>query len=112
MQMSMDTLPPALAKPIQRFSNWSHTFTPALVNQARAGVVRTTPDVRVPVGPLGAVTPSVLGINITPDIATGPPELYFDSSGLSTGFSGGGPTSVREYRLCILRRSFVDQRAA
>ncbi len=73
--------------------NWSHTFTPALVNQVRASVFRTTPDVRVPVGSLSAVTPSVLGINITPDIATGPPQLYFYGTGLYTGFSGGGPTT-------------------
>jgi hypothetical protein len=73
--------------------NWSHTFTPALVNQARASVVRTVPDVRAPVGSLSAVTPSVLGISITPDLATGPPPLYFNSTGLYTGFSPNGPTS-------------------
>ncbi len=73
--------------------NWSHTFTPALVNQVRATAVRTVPDLRVAQGPFSAVTPSVLGINITPDIATGPPQLYFYGTGLNIGYSGGGPTT-------------------
>jgi outer membrane receptor protein involved in Fe transport len=42
---------------------------------------------------LDKVTPADLGINITPDIVTGPPILYFYGTGLNTGFSGGGPTT-------------------
>jgi len=73
--------------------NYSHVFTPSLLNEARIGAVRTTSDDSVPVGSLQSVTPSVLGINITPDIVTGPPVLYFDGTGLTTGFSPYGPTT-------------------
>jgi Carboxypeptidase regulatory-like domain/TonB-dependent Receptor Plug Domain/TonB dependent receptor len=73
--------------------NYTHTFTPTLVNQARANVVRTVPDLRAPIGPNTAATPAALGIDVTPDIATGPPQLYFYGTGLNIGYSGGGPTT-------------------
>jgi hypothetical protein len=73
--------------------NYTHTFSPTLVNQARATGVRTVPDLRVPQGPFTSITPAELGVNITPDIATGPPLLYFYGTGLSIGYSGGGPTT-------------------
>ncbi len=72
---------------------YTHTFSPSMVNQARATAVRTVPDLRVPDGPNTANTPATLGINVTPDIATGPPELYFYGTGLSIGYAGGGPTT-------------------
>jgi hypothetical protein len=70
---------------------WTHTFTPALFNEVRATAVRSTPDDRVPVS--SAPGPSTLGIQITPDITTGPSLLSFDQSGLSIGYSPQGPTS-------------------
>jgi hypothetical protein len=73
--------------------NYSHVFTPSILNEARIGAVRTSSDDSVPVGSLQSVTPSVLGINITPDIVTGSPVLYFDGTGLTTGFSPYGPTT-------------------
>jgi len=73
--------------------NYTHVFTPSLLNEARISAVRTTSDNSVPVGPLQSVTPATLGINITPDIVTGPPVLYFDASGLTTGYSPYGPTT-------------------
>ena len=72
---------------------YSHVFTPAIVNEARITAVRSTPSQATPVTPLDKVTPADLGINITPDIVTGPPILYFYGTGLSTGFSGSGPTT-------------------
>jgi hypothetical protein len=73
--------------------NYTHVFTPSILNEARVTAVRSTPTQDVPITPLDKVTPAVLGINITPDLVTGPPELYFYGTGLSTGFSGGGPTT-------------------
>ena len=40
--------------------------------------------------------PSELGIAVTPDEATGPTNLYFNDSGLLTGFSENGPTRYVE----------------
>jgi hypothetical protein len=40
--------------------------------------------------------PSELGIAVTPDEATGPTNLYFNDSGLITGFSENGPTRYVE----------------
>jgi Carboxypeptidase regulatory-like domain/TonB-dependent Receptor Plug Domain len=73
--------------------NYTHVFTPALLNEARITAVRTVSDDSVPLGSLQSVTPAVLGINITPDLATGPPVLYFDGTGLTTGYSPYGPTT-------------------
>ena len=73
--------------------NYTHIFTPSLLNEARISAVRTTSDDSVPLGSLQSVTPATLGINITPDIVTGPPVLYFDGTGLTTGFSPYGPTT-------------------
>ena len=73
--------------------NYTHIFTPALLNEARITAVRSDTDQRVPSTALSKVTPSELGINITPDITTGPPDLYFYGTGLYTGFDPGGPTT-------------------
>jgi hypothetical protein len=73
--------------------NYTHVFTPALLNEARITAVRSDSDNSVPLGSLSKVTPADLGINITPDLVTGPPDLYFNGSGLNTGFSPYGPTS-------------------
>ncbi len=64
--------------------NYTHVFTPSLLNEARITAVRTVSDDSVPLGSLQSATPATLGINITPDIATGPPVLYFYGSGLTT----------------------------
>ena len=73
--------------------NYTHIFTPALLNEARITAVRSDTDQRVPSTALSKVTPAELGINITPDIITGPPDLSFYGTGLYTGFDPGGPTT-------------------
>ncbi len=73
--------------------NYTHVFTPSLLNEARATAVRTTPNDRSPTTALSKVTPADLGVNITPDQVTGPPLLFFYGSNLYTGFDYGGPTS-------------------
>jgi hypothetical protein len=72
---------------------YSHVFTPAIVNEARITAVRSTPSQATPVTAFDKVTPADLGVNITPDIVSGPPILYFYGTGLNIGFSGNGPTT-------------------
>lgn len=69
---------------------YTHTFTPALFNEARMTAVRSTPTQSVPTSTLPG--PAALGIAITPDLVTGPSILQFDQTGLTTGFSPSGPT--------------------
>jgi hypothetical protein len=73
--------------------NYTHTFSPALLNEFLLTAQRTnflveTPAVKTP-------TPAQLGIGITPDNATGVTNLVFDS-GLTIGFSENGPTDYVE----------------
>jgi hypothetical protein len=70
---------------------YTHTFTPSLFNELRVSAVRSTPTVRAPTANLPS--PASLGIQITPDLITGPTDLYFYQSGLTVGFSPNGPTS-------------------
>jgi hypothetical protein len=73
--------------------SYTHVFTPSLLNEARITAVRSDTSQDNPTTALSKVTPADLGINITPDIVTGPPILYFDGTGLTTGFDPGGPTT-------------------
>jgi outer membrane receptor protein involved in Fe transport len=73
-------------------ATYTHTFGPSLVNEFRATAQRSNSLNAIPVGKLP--TPSQLGINVTPDDPTGPPILGFSGSGLSTGYSGNGPTTL------------------
>ena len=70
---------------------YTHTFTPSLLNELRVTAMRSTPDSRVPTSTLPGA--SALGIQITPDLTTGPTLLTFNESGLNIGFSPNGPTS-------------------
>ncbi|MBV8551057.1 MAG: carboxypeptidase regulatory-like domain-containing protein [Acidobacteriaceae bacterium] len=70
---------------------WNHTFTPALLNEARVTAQRFNnlqyaPAVQRP-------TPSALGIGITPDMPTGPTMLDFINGTEVVGPSPNGPTS-------------------
>ncbi len=77
----------------QYFGNASYTriFSPTLLNEFRFTAQRNnglqaSPAVSLP-------KPADLGIGITPDEATGPPRLTFNS-GLTVGFSPQGPTNL------------------
>jgi Carboxypeptidase regulatory-like domain/TonB-dependent Receptor Plug Domain len=70
---------------------YTHTFTPSLFNELRVTAVRSTPDNRVPTSK--AAGPQALGIEITPDLTTGPTLLSFNQTGMSIGFDPGGPTT-------------------
>ncbi len=84
------------ANSLQTYSgniNYTHVFTPALLNEARITAVRSSSSQDAPTSALSKVTPAGLGINITPDQTTGPPLLFFYGTNLYTGFDYGGPTS-------------------
>jgi len=77
------------------FTNIGYTrvFSPRLLNDFhfvthRSNYLSETPSRRLE-------TPSSLGIGITPDLATGPTNLWFDN-GLQIGFSENGPTRYVE----------------
>jgi hypothetical protein len=72
---------------------YTHVFTPSLLNEARITAVRFDADMSVPTTAISKLTPADLGINITPDIATGPPIIFFDSTDLTVGYSPFGPTT-------------------
>jgi hypothetical protein len=76
---------------LRYFANIAYTkvITPRLLNEARITVQRENHLQAAPVGT--KPTPAQLGIQITPDNATGPPLLFFNS-GLTIGYSPNGPT--------------------
>ena len=84
---------PDITKTTAFFGNiaYTRTFSPALLNEARVTAQRANKLQDQPATTLP--TASQLGINITPDRASGPPLLDFNS-GLYTGFSYGGPTTL------------------
>jgi hypothetical protein len=69
-------------------ASYSHTFSANLVNEFRLFIQRSNfkndaPAVTLP-------TAAQFGVGITPDLPTGPPNLFFDN-GLQVGFSENGP---------------------
>ena len=70
--------------------NYARTITPNLVNELRAFTQRNYHEQDIP----GRKLPTYadLGINISSDLPTGPPNLWYDS-GLYVGFSEHGPTT-------------------
>lgn len=70
---------------------YTKTFSPTLLNEARVTAQRFNNLQDVPAAKLP--TASQLGMTFNSDNETGPPLLSFQS-GLSTGFSYGGPTAL------------------
>ena len=70
--------------------NYTHTFTPALLNELRVTAQRLDHTQAIPA--TKQPDASALGINITPDQNTGPPILGFLGTGMQVGFSPQGPT--------------------
>jgi hypothetical protein len=86
---------PATNKKTYYFLNLGYTriFTPTVLNEFHFVVHRTDflsdePANKLPTGP-------DLGIDITPDLATGPTDIYFDN-GLVIGPTENGPTTYIE----------------
>jgi outer membrane receptor protein involved in Fe transport len=69
---------------------YTHTFTPALLNELRVTAQRVDHKQDIPANtqPFAAQ----LGIAITPDQNTGPPIMFFDGTGMTVGYSYQGPT--------------------
>jgi hypothetical protein len=74
------------------FGNLAFTkvFSPALLNDARFTAQRINHLQAYPIG--SQPTPAKLGIQTTPDNATGPPLVFFNS-GMVIGYSPNGPTT-------------------
>ncbi len=70
---------------------YTHTFTPALLNELRITAQRLDHSQAVPA--TKTPTASELGVNITPDQPTGPPIIGFLGTGLNIGESPQGPTT-------------------
>ncbi len=74
---------------------YTHTFTPALLNELRFTAQRNNNLNANPSGPFAGKTGASLGITgVTPDQATGPTALGFLGKGLNIGFSNNGPTNL------------------
>ncbi|MGC1367648.1 MAG: carboxypeptidase regulatory-like domain-containing protein, partial [Candidatus Acidiferrum sp.] len=72
---------------------YTHTFTPNLLNEFRVTTQRNNVLSAKPQSNLPG--PTALGFtNVTPDETTGPPILFFDSTGLTVGFSPQGPSTL------------------
>ena len=70
--------------------NYTHTFTPALLNELRVTAQRLDHTQAVPANKQPDA--AQLGIDITPDQNTGPPIMFFDGTGMTVGYSYQGPT--------------------
>ncbi len=71
---------------------YTHTFTPALLNELRITAQRDNRRQAFPASTQPTAT--ALGADIPSDNPTGPPRVGFLSSGLDIGFSPQGPTSL------------------
>jgi hypothetical protein len=80
------------------FTDWfttvayTHIFSANLLNEARVGFHRNTVGQEMPAARLP--TPAELGIGITPDLPSAPPDLVFDFGTLALGSSPLGPSNV------------------
>ncbi len=70
---------------------WTHTFTPALLNEFRATAQRFNNQQAFPATKLPTATD--LGANLVSDQPTGPPQIYLYGAGTTTGPSHQGPTT-------------------
>ncbi len=71
---------------------YNHTFTPSLLNELRVTAQRNNALTYQPASKLP--TSNQLGIQNTPDVATGPSLLGFSGSGITLGYSPNGPTNL------------------
>jgi hypothetical protein len=80
---------------------YTHIFSPNLLNEFRVGFHRDTVDQEKPTKSLPK--PAQLGIGITPDLPSGPPNLVFDFGALALGPGPLGPSQIANNTF-----SFVD----
>ena len=72
---------------------YTHIFSPNLLNELKTTAVRSSNNAENPA--VNLPKPAQLGIGITPDLPTGPTNLFFDT-GLSLGFSTIGPQQIKD----------------
>lgn len=70
---------------------YTKTFSSTLLNELRMTAQYVNVKENFPAKTLPG--PSALGVNITPDLVTGPPEIILAASNLQLGFTEGGPGS-------------------
>jgi len=71
---------------------WTHIISPNVLNDFRLSFQRATTRQEMPAENLP--TPADLGIGITPDIPSGPPNLVFDFGALALGGGAQGPSHL------------------
>src|SRR3989442_3957961 len=69
--------------------SWLRVISPYLVNEAHITVQRDNNQLNDPASQQPG--PSALGVNITPDQVTGPPQILLNNSGPQIGFNLNGP---------------------
>jgi hypothetical protein len=74
-------------------ATYTRTINPMMLNELRFTAQRNLNINAIPSGANSKLTAASLGVGITPDNPTGPPNLYFDT-GLYAGYSENGPTSL------------------
>jgi hypothetical protein len=84
---------PSTTKQNRYFSNiaYTRTFTPTFISEFRLTAQRLNTQQNFPAN--SNPGPSDLGINVTPDLVTGPPRLDFDT-GMSIGYNPNGPATL------------------
>ena len=82
---------PGLNRTDQYFGNIGYTraVSHAMLNEFRFTAQRGEYKLNIPQRQLPG--PQDLGVNITPDLITGPPQMLFAASGLQIGFNVNGP---------------------
>jgi hypothetical protein len=82
---------PGLNRTDEYFGNigYTRTVSRTMLNEFRFTAQRGEYKLNIPQRQLPG--PQDLGINITPDLTTGPPQILFAASGLQIGFNANGP---------------------
>lgn len=94
------SFPPQNVYPTKMFgTNWVHTFSPSVVNEARVGFLRVRWDNNVPTDPTGAFGlngNSTVGIPNTTQQYVGFASLNFNGGNLSSVGNSGAPQILRD----------------
>ena len=87
---------PGLSKFDNYFGNIGYTkiISPTVVNEFHFTAQRDNNALNNPA--VSRPIPSALGVAVTPDLATGPPQILFDISGLFLGFNINGPADFAD----------------
>ncbi|MGD0435934.1 MAG: hypothetical protein ABSB86_05685, partial [Bryobacteraceae bacterium] len=73
---------------------YTKIISPSVVNEFHFTAQRDNNALNNPAANLPK--PSALGVDVTPDLATGPPQILFDASNLLLGFNINGPADYAD----------------